>query len=223
MNGRFADRHGSLGVPDGFGELAELREHVGELGLRKRRLDAGSPEALVAQIALEGNVSLEEGGRMAKLAPGRVCPAQKGRGRHLDRTIAKGPRDAQGLMPEADGARVVRIGTINATSAKRPARSGLPPKPALAAEAARLEGRGRAATSRAPADPASSCAGAGRTVKEQAEGAGPGPGERDPARVWPSGEATRSRPGRGQAPPGRARARPGRGGSARRPGPARWR
>ena len=54
-----------------------------------------------------------------------------------------------------------RIGTINATSAKRPARSGLPPKPALAAEAARLEGRGRAATSRAPADPASSCAGAG--------------------------------------------------------------
>ena len=91
--------------------------------------------------------------------------------------------------------------TINATSAKRPARSGLPPKPALAAVAARFEGRGRAATSRAPADPASSCAGAGRTVKEQAEGAGPGPGERDPARVWPSGEATRSRPGRGQAPP----------------------
>ena len=51
------------------------------------------------------------------------------------------------------------------------------------------------ATSRAPADPASSCAGVGRTVKEQWEGAGPGPGERDPARVWPSGEATRSRRG----------------------------
>jgi hypothetical protein len=39
-------------------------------------------------------------------------------------------------------------------------RSGLPPKPALAAVAARFEGRGPAATSRAPADPASSWPGA---------------------------------------------------------------
>ena len=50
MIGRFSDPHGGLGVPDGLVEPAELREHVGEPGPRDRRLDAGRPEALVAEV-----------------------------------------------------------------------------------------------------------------------------------------------------------------------------
>ncbi len=95
-----------------------------------------------------------------------------------------------------------RIGTINATSAKRPARSGLAPKPALAAEAARLGGRGRAATSRAPADPASSCAGARRRSRSRRRGRG-----RAPASGTPRGS------GRAARLPDR-----GRGGARRRRG-----
>ena len=117
-----------------------------------------------------------------------------------------------------------RIGTISATSAKRPARSGLPPKPAPAAVAARLGGRGRAATSRAPADPASSCAGAGRTVKEQAEGGGAGPRRAGPRAGLAERRGYPIAAGAGGAGPGaasgRARGRRRRGGSARRPGPA---
>ena len=59
----------------------------------------GVPKALGAQVALERDVSLEEGGRVAELAPGGVREAQKGCGDHLDRAIAEGARDAQASWP----------------------------------------------------------------------------------------------------------------------------
>ena len=99
MIGRFRDPHGGLGVPDGLVEPAELGEHVGEVGLRERRLDDGRPEALGAQVALERDVPLEEAGRVAELAPGDVRHAQKGRGDHLGRAIAEG--SARGSRPPA--------------------------------------------------------------------------------------------------------------------------
>jgi hypothetical protein len=61
----------------------------------------------VAQVVLERDVPLEEGGRGAELAPDGVRHAQKGRRDHLDRTIAEGSRDAQGLLAESDGLVVV--------------------------------------------------------------------------------------------------------------------
>jgi hypothetical protein len=70
MIGRFSDLRGGLGVPDGLVEPAQLGEHVGEVGPGERRLDGGRPEALEAEVALERDVSLEEGGRVAELAPG---------------------------------------------------------------------------------------------------------------------------------------------------------
>ncbi len=107
MIGRLGDLHGGLGVPDGLVEPAELGEHVGKPGARDRRLDAGRPEALVAQVALERDVPLEEGGCVAELAPGDVRLAQEGRCDHLDRAIAEGSRDAQGLLSESDSLAVV--------------------------------------------------------------------------------------------------------------------
>ena len=56
---RFSGPHGGIGMPDGLVEPAELGEHVGEAGLRPSRLDAGGPEALVAQVALERDVPLK--------------------------------------------------------------------------------------------------------------------------------------------------------------------
>src|SRR5215813_14285792 len=70
-------------------------------------MDGGRPEALVAQVALERDVPLKEGDRVAELAPGGVRHAQEGRGDHLDRAIVEGARDTQGLLPESDGVVVV--------------------------------------------------------------------------------------------------------------------
>ena len=107
MIGRFSDPHGGLGLPDGLVEPAELGEHVGEARPRVRRLDGGRPEALVAQVALERDVPLEQGGRRAELAPDGVRRAKKGCCDHLDRAIAEGSPDAQRLLPESDGLVVV--------------------------------------------------------------------------------------------------------------------
>src|SRR3989442_13943252 len=107
MIGGFSDPHGGLGVPDGLVKPAELGEHVGEVGPRVRRLDGDRPEALVARVALERDVPLEERSRVAKLAPGGVRQAQMGRWGHLDRAIAEGAPDTQGLLPESDGLVVV--------------------------------------------------------------------------------------------------------------------
>ena len=96
---------------------------------RERRLDGGRPEALVAQVALERDVPLEEGDRISELAPGGVRHAQKGRGDHLDRAIAKGLRDAQGLLPESDG--LVVVARVQALDHHE---GGDPPEPALVAE-----------------------------------------------------------------------------------------
>jgi hypothetical protein len=59
MIGHLSDLHGDLGVPDGLVEPAELGVHAGEMGPRDRQRDAGRPEALVAQVALERDVPLE--------------------------------------------------------------------------------------------------------------------------------------------------------------------
>jgi len=60
------------------------------------------------QVALErGDVPLEQGGRVAELAPGNVRDAQVGRCDHLDRAIAESPPDRQGLLPESDGLVVI--------------------------------------------------------------------------------------------------------------------
>src|SRR5262245_24253705 len=103
MIGRRRDPQGGLGVPDRLVESAELGEHDGELGRRARRLDAGGAEALVAQVALESDVPLEQGGRVAELAAGGVRHAQEVRCDYLDRAIAEGWRDAQGFPAESDG------------------------------------------------------------------------------------------------------------------------
>jgi len=66
MIGRFSDAHSGLRVLDGLVEPAELGEHVGEAGPRRRRLDEGRSKALVAQVALErDDVPLEQGDRVA--------------------------------------------------------------------------------------------------------------------------------------------------------------
>src|SRR6185295_5267419 len=129
MIGRFSDAYGGLGVPDSLVELAELGEQVSEERSRERRLDDGRPEALVAQVALERDVPLEEGGRLAELAPGGVRPAEKGRGDHLDRAITEGSRDTQGLLAESDGLVVIASGQALVHH-----EGGDPPEPVLVAE-----------------------------------------------------------------------------------------
>jgi hypothetical protein len=120
MIGRFSDSDGGLGVPDRLVEPAELGEHVGEAGPRGRRRDTTRPselgpgiephhELLVAQVALERDVLLEECGRLAEPAPGGVRHAQIRSCDHLDRAIAKGSRDTQGRLSESDGLVVVAI------------------------------------------------------------------------------------------------------------------
>jgi hypothetical protein len=99
MIGRFSDPHSGLGVPDGLVEPPELGEHVGKAGRRECRLAEGRPEALIAQVALERNIPLGEGGRVAELAAGSMRPAQIGRCDDLDRAIAEGARETQGLPP----------------------------------------------------------------------------------------------------------------------------
>jgi hypothetical protein len=102
--------HGGVGVSDGFVEPAELRGHIGEPGSRERRLDAGSAKALVAKVTLERGVPLQQWNCVAELAPGDVRHAQQGHGKHLDRAIAEGAREAQGLLSESEGPVVVARG-----------------------------------------------------------------------------------------------------------------
>ena len=64
-------------------------------------------EALVAQVALERHVSLEEGSCVAELPSGGVRIAKEGGGNHLDWAITEGARDGEGLLPECDGPAVV--------------------------------------------------------------------------------------------------------------------
>jgi hypothetical protein len=75
MIGRLRGPHGSLGVCDGLIELTTLEEHLGEPCRRNRRRDGGRPNALGAQVALERDIPLEEGSRIAELASCEVCAA----------------------------------------------------------------------------------------------------------------------------------------------------
>jgi hypothetical protein len=72
MIGRLGDLHGGLVVLDGLVEPAQRGERLGEVGTRQRRLDGRRPKALVAEVALERDVPLQEGGRLAELAPADV-------------------------------------------------------------------------------------------------------------------------------------------------------
>src|SRR5262245_5240120 len=129
MIGRFSGLNGGLGLPDGLIEPPELGEHVGEAGSRDRRVDDCGPKALIAQVALEGGVPFEEGGRLAELALGEVRLAKSGRSEHLDRAITEGARDGEGLLPEPGGRVVVaREHALIGHGA------GYPPEPLLVAE-----------------------------------------------------------------------------------------
>src|SRR5215470_5849045 len=75
-----------------------------------RRLDAGRPETLVAQVALERDDPLEEGGRVAELAARGMRWTQVDRCDDLDRAIADGSRDAQSFLPESDCFVVATVG-----------------------------------------------------------------------------------------------------------------
>jgi len=88
-----------------------------------------APEALQTQVTLERDVPLQQCNRVAELAPHEVRPAQNGRGDHLDRAIAEGARDAEGLPPESDGLVVVARG-----QALDHREGGDPPEPGLVAE-----------------------------------------------------------------------------------------
>src|SRR5262249_42033650 len=107
MIGRLPDPHGGLRASDGVVELSELREHEGKVRSRKRRLDGGRSEAFIAKIPVERSVPFEKDGRLAELAAGRVRQAKKGRGEHLEGSIAEALRDAQGLRPESQ-----RLGVV---------------------------------------------------------------------------------------------------------------
>ena len=129
MFNRFSDLHRGLGVPDGLVEPAKLGEHIGKGGPRERRLDRGPPKALVAEVALEGDVPLEQWNRVGELAPSSMRHAQNGRGDHLDRAITEGPREAQGFLPESDGPVVVASGPALAHH-----EGGDPPQPVWVTE-----------------------------------------------------------------------------------------
>src|SRR5262249_13985484 len=103
----FSDLHGILGVPDRLVEPAELGERIGEPAPRDRRPDAGCSETLVARVALERDVRLEDGDRLAELPPSAGHHAKRAGGNGIERAIAKGPCDAQSLLPESEGLSVV--------------------------------------------------------------------------------------------------------------------
>jgi hypothetical protein len=83
----------------------------------------------VAEVALDRDVPLEEGGCLAELAPGGVGQPQQGRRDHFDRAIAKGARETQGLLPESDGPIVVAHDPALAHHER-----GDPPEPVRVAE-----------------------------------------------------------------------------------------
>src|SRR5262249_8594396 len=101
MVGFLSDPDRGLGVPDGLVEPAEVREHLGKVGSRPRRLDGGRPKARIAQLALERDVPLEQDGRIPELAPDGMRSTQVGRRDNLDRAIAQGSGDAQGFLTES--------------------------------------------------------------------------------------------------------------------------
>src|SRR5215468_2659789 len=100
MIGRLSNPDGDFGMCDGLIELPEIGEYLGKRGLRKRRLDGRRPKALGTQVATERCVPLEQDNRIAKRAPGNVREAKKGGCKNLDRAIADGARDGEGLLPE---------------------------------------------------------------------------------------------------------------------------
>ena len=103
--------------------------HVGEPGARQCRLDDGRPEALVAQVALEGDVPLEETDCLAELTPRHMRLAEKGRGDHFAGAIVENSRETQRLLAESDGA--VVVASIQALDHHE---RGDPPEPELIAE-----------------------------------------------------------------------------------------
>src|SRR5438445_11514575 len=106
---RFSDSHGSLTMSDRLVEPAELGESVGEVGPRKRRqLDCGFLDPLKEQVALEPcDDSLEEGDRLAKLAPDVVHSTELGECPGFDGAVAQCLGDGQSLTRGRQGAGVV--------------------------------------------------------------------------------------------------------------------
>ena len=129
MIGLLNDPHGGLGVSDGRIELAKLVERFGKPGPRVRGLVDGCPKAFAAQVALECDVPFEEGDRLAEPAPNEVCEAEIGRCEHLDRAIAEGSCDGEGLLSETDCCVVVA-----SDDALDRHEGGNPPQPVLIAK-----------------------------------------------------------------------------------------
>ena len=148
-----------------------LPEHAAHLPLRRGRCVVGAPD-VIDQVDLADQILARPVIRTwvscSSIAMEPLVQ-RVGRGVHSLLSLASALS-----VPAAHGPprRIERL----TPSPKRPTRSGLPFGACPAAVAARLGGRGRAATSRAPADPAPSCAGAGRMVKARAEEGGPGSG-----------------------------------------------
>src|SRR5262249_55711220 len=115
---------------DGLIELTTLGEHLGEPSRRNRGRDRGRPEALGAQIALERDIPLEEGSRIAELASCEVRAAKTGCCDHLDRAVAEGARDCEGLLLVSKGPVVVA-----GAQTLDPHEGGDPPETVLVAKA----------------------------------------------------------------------------------------
>src|SRR5215831_13601355 len=129
MIDRFGDAYGGLGVRESLIEPAELGEYLGEVGPRERRLDGRRAEALIAEVALQRDVPLEKGDRLAEFTSAGVRHAQERRGDHLDRAIAKGLGNAKRLLAESDG-----LGALTSPEALDHHEGCDPGKPALVAE-----------------------------------------------------------------------------------------
>src|SRR5262245_58204829 len=100
MIGLLGDPHCRFTMCDGLVEPAEGGKRESKPVLRRRRLDHRRSASLSAQLVVESDVSLEQFGCFAILAPDKMCVAKIVRCDHLDGLVAEGARDGERLVPE---------------------------------------------------------------------------------------------------------------------------